>query len=140
MCGVLAVTFEHYEEAQTFLEQAVNTDPSSVVAWTLLGEPGVRQRHKRDTVNQHLGSVCLPVTCPAGLLHQTQDQSRLAQRAFLEATKQLRAEEAKENEKNKEQDTSACPSPAGNKGRAGESGLFPSLGQTNVLLTAPRAR
>lgn len=38
MCGVLAVMFEHYEEAQTFLEQATSIDPPSVVAWTLLGE------------------------------------------------------------------------------------------------------
>uniref|UniRef100_A0A665WFD9 Cilia and flagella associated protein 70 n=1 Tax=Echeneis naucrates TaxID=173247 RepID=A0A665WFD9_ECHNA len=38
MCGVLATTFERYEEAKTFLEQATNIDPPSVVAWTLLGE------------------------------------------------------------------------------------------------------
>lgn len=38
MCGVLAATFEHYEEAQTFLERATNIDPPSVVAWTLLGK------------------------------------------------------------------------------------------------------
>lgn len=38
MCGVLAATFEHYVEAQLFLEQATSIDPASVVAWTLLGE------------------------------------------------------------------------------------------------------
>uniref|UniRef100_A0AAX7VR65 Cilia and flagella associated protein 70 n=1 Tax=Astatotilapia calliptera TaxID=8154 RepID=A0AAX7VR65_ASTCA len=38
MCGVLAVMFEHYSEAQTFLERATSLDPLSVVAWTLLGE------------------------------------------------------------------------------------------------------
>ncbi len=41
MCGVLAVMFEHYEEAQTFLERATSIDPPSVVAWTLLGEMNV---------------------------------------------------------------------------------------------------
>lgn len=41
MCGVLAAMFEHYEEAQTFLEQATNIHPPSVVAWTLLGEMDV---------------------------------------------------------------------------------------------------
>lgn len=30
--------FEHYKEAQTFLERATQIDPPSVVAWTLLGE------------------------------------------------------------------------------------------------------
>lgn len=40
MCGVLAAMFEHYEEAQTFLERATNIQPPSVVAWTLLGEMG----------------------------------------------------------------------------------------------------
>lgn len=30
--------FEQYEEAQTFLELASSIDPTSVVAWTLLGE------------------------------------------------------------------------------------------------------
>lgn len=38
MCGVLAAMFEHYKEAQTFLERATSIDPHSVVAWTLLGE------------------------------------------------------------------------------------------------------
>uniref|UniRef100_A0A8C9ZDD5 Cilia and flagella associated protein 70 n=1 Tax=Sander lucioperca TaxID=283035 RepID=A0A8C9ZDD5_SANLU len=38
MCGVLAVMFEHYEEAQTFLERAASIEPPSVVAWVLLGE------------------------------------------------------------------------------------------------------
>uniref|UniRef100_A0A671TSU6 Cilia and flagella associated protein 70 n=1 Tax=Sparus aurata TaxID=8175 RepID=A0A671TSU6_SPAAU len=38
MCGVLAMMFEHYKEAQTFLERATQIDPPSVVAWTLLGE------------------------------------------------------------------------------------------------------
>lgn len=38
MCGVLAVKFERYKEAQTFLVQATDVDPPSVVAWTLLGE------------------------------------------------------------------------------------------------------
>lgn len=41
MCGVLAAMFEHYEEAQTFLERATNIHPPSVVAWTLLGEMDV---------------------------------------------------------------------------------------------------
>lgn len=38
MCGVLATMFEHYEEAQAFLERATSIEPHSVVAWTLLGE------------------------------------------------------------------------------------------------------
>lgn len=37
MCGVLAVMFNQYKEAQTFLEQATSIDPPSVAAWTLLG-------------------------------------------------------------------------------------------------------
>lgn len=41
MCGVLAAMFEYYDEAQTFLEQATNIHPPSVVAWTLLGEMDV---------------------------------------------------------------------------------------------------
>ncbi|XP_047435842.1 cilia- and flagella-associated protein 70 [Mugil cephalus] len=65
MCGVLAVMFEQYKEAQTFLERATSIDPPSVVAWTLLG-----------------------------LLHENQNESILAERAFLEAKKILRAEEA----------------------------------------------
>ncbi|KAM4542053.1 cilia- and flagella-associated protein 70-like isoform 3-T3 [Odontesthes bonariensis] len=67
MCGVLAVIFEQYTEAQTFLERATSIDPSSVVAWTLLG-----------------------------LLHEIQNESILAERAFLEARKLLREYEAKE--------------------------------------------
>lgn len=38
MCGVLEAMFERYEEAQTFLERAASLDPTSVVAWMLLGE------------------------------------------------------------------------------------------------------
>nr|XP_046250293.1 cilia- and flagella-associated protein 70 [Scatophagus argus] len=67
LCGVLAAKFEHYEEAQTFLEQATTVGPPTVVAWTLLG-----------------------------LLHESQNKSILAERAFLEARKLLRAKEAKE--------------------------------------------
>ncbi|XP_029314601.1 cilia- and flagella-associated protein 70 isoform X2 [Cottoperca gobio] len=66
MCGVLAAMFEHHEEAQTFLERAISIDPASVVAWTLLG-----------------------------LLHYSQNESILAERALLEARSQLRAKEAK---------------------------------------------
>ncbi|XP_026233395.1 cilia- and flagella-associated protein 70 [Anabas testudineus] len=106
MCGVLAAMFEHYEEAQTFLERATNIHPPSVVAWTLLG-----------------------------LLHESQDEFILAERAFLEAKKQLKADEAKKqtqreeerkdreknnkNEKdqqdNEETDKPACPSPTVNQ-------------------------
>ncbi|XP_039651680.1 cilia- and flagella-associated protein 70 isoform X1 [Perca fluviatilis] len=83
MCGVLAVMFEHHEEAQTFLERAASIEPPSVVAWVLLG-----------------------------LLHESQSESILAERAFLEARKQLRAKEAKkqtlreeeEEEKDREKD------------------------------------
>ncbi|XP_023248869.1 cilia- and flagella-associated protein 70 [Seriola lalandi dorsalis] len=74
MCGVLAATFKHYEEAETFLEQATSTDPPSVVAWTLLG-----------------------------LLHESQNQSILAERAFLEARRQLKADEAKEQAQREEE-------------------------------------
>uniref|UniRef100_A0A8C9ZIM3 Cilia and flagella associated protein 70 n=1 Tax=Sander lucioperca TaxID=283035 RepID=A0A8C9ZIM3_SANLU len=45
MCGVLAVMFEHYEEAQTFLERAASIEPPSVVAWVLLGEMKLWKRH-----------------------------------------------------------------------------------------------
>ncbi|XP_045888141.1 cilia- and flagella-associated protein 70 isoform X2 [Micropterus dolomieu] len=74
MCGVLAAMFEHYEEAQTFLEQATSLDPPSVVAWTLLG-----------------------------LLHESQNKSILAERAFLEARRQLRENEAKKQTQGEEE-------------------------------------
>ncbi|XP_008295166.1 tetratricopeptide repeat protein 18 [Stegastes partitus] len=66
MCGVLAVMFESYKEAQTFLEGAASLDPPSVVAWTLLG-----------------------------LLHKSQNESILAEAAFLKATRILKTDEAK---------------------------------------------
>ncbi|XP_028279197.1 cilia- and flagella-associated protein 70-like isoform X2 [Parambassis ranga] len=66
MCGVLAGMFERYKEAQIFLEQATSLDPPSVVAWTLLG-----------------------------LLHESQNDSIMAERAFLEARRVLRVD--KEN-------------------------------------------
>ncbi|XP_030578730.1 cilia- and flagella-associated protein 70 [Archocentrus centrarchus] len=74
MCGVLAVKFEHYSDAQTFLERATSIDPPSVVAWTLLG-----------------------------LLHVSQNDSIQAERAFLEARKLLKTEEAKKEEKDQEE-------------------------------------
>ncbi|XP_036950713.1 cilia- and flagella-associated protein 70 isoform X3 [Acanthopagrus latus] len=73
MCGVLAMMFEHYKEAQTFLERATQIDPPSVVAWTLLG-----------------------------LLHESQNESILAERSLLEAQRQLRAKEAKEQTQREE--------------------------------------
>uniref|UniRef100_A0A087XCB7 Cilia and flagella associated protein 70 n=1 Tax=Poecilia formosa TaxID=48698 RepID=A0A087XCB7_POEFO len=36
MCGVVAVMFERYNEAQTFLERATSLEPPSVEAWTLM--------------------------------------------------------------------------------------------------------
>ncbi|XP_042342588.1 cilia- and flagella-associated protein 70 [Plectropomus leopardus] len=110
MCGVLATMFEHYEDARTFLERATSIDPPSVVAWTLLG-----------------------------LLHESRSESILAERAFLEARRQLRAKEAakqtqgeevkmdrekhkeEKNEKQeepreeKEMTTPACQSPTANQ-------------------------
>ncbi|KAM9764632.1 cilia- and flagella-associated protein 70 [Menidia menidia] len=67
MCGVLALMFERYKDAQTFLERAASVDTPTVVAWTLLG-----------------------------LLHESQDESILAERAFLEARRLLRGNEVKE--------------------------------------------
>lgn len=75
--------------------------------------------------------------CCLGLLHESQDEFILAERAFLEAKKQLKADEAKKqtqreeerkdreknnkNEKdqqdNEETDKPACPSPTVNQGR-----------------------
>ncbi|RVE74217.1 hypothetical protein OJAV_G00019820 [Oryzias javanicus] len=66
MLGVLALMFEHYTEAQTFLERAATTDPPSVPAWTLLG-----------------------------LFHESQNDPILAEWAFTEAKKLLRGDEAK---------------------------------------------
>ncbi|XP_060924573.1 cilia- and flagella-associated protein 70 [Limanda limanda] len=60
MCGVMEATYERYTEAQTFLEQATDIKPPSVVGWTLLG-----------------------------FLHEWQNEPILAQRAFLEAKKHL---------------------------------------------------
>ncbi|KAM9408257.1 cilia- and flagella-associated protein 70 [Pholidichthys leucotaenia] len=65
MCGVLAVMFERYKEAQTFIERATSIDPPSVVAWTLLG-----------------------------LLNESQNNSILAERAFHKAKRLLKADEA----------------------------------------------
>ncbi|XP_068581049.1 cilia- and flagella-associated protein 70 isoform X2 [Cebidichthys violaceus] len=69
MCGVLAAMFERHQEARAFLERAASIDPPSVVAWTLLG-----------------------------LLHEMQSDSILAERAFLEARRQLRANKAQKRE------------------------------------------
>ncbi|XP_054869735.1 cilia- and flagella-associated protein 70 [Amphiprion ocellaris] len=77
MCGVLAVMFEHYEEAQTFLETAASLDPPSVAAWMLLG-----------------------------LLHERQNESFLAERAFLEARSILSQDEAKKQ--TQRQDEKKC--------------------------------
>ncbi|KAI3377407.1 hypothetical protein L3Q82_008597 [Scortum barcoo] len=74
MCGVLAVMFEHYEDAQNFLERATTVDPPSVVAWTLLG-----------------------------FLHESRNESILAERAFLEARRQLRAKEEKKQTQSEEE-------------------------------------
>lgn len=38
MCGVLAIMYENYKDAQTFLERATGIETQNVVAWTLLGE------------------------------------------------------------------------------------------------------
>ncbi|KAM8893823.1 cilia- and flagella-associated protein 70 isoform 3-T3 [Spinachia spinachia] len=66
MCGVLAAMFEGHQEARTLLERATSIEPPSVAAWTLLG-----------------------------LHHEIQGGSILAESAFLEARRQLRANEAK---------------------------------------------
>ncbi|XP_014834075.1 PREDICTED: cilia- and flagella-associated protein 70 isoform X2 [Poecilia mexicana] len=65
MCGVVAVMFEHYNEAQTFLERATSLEPPSVEAWTLMG-----------------------------LLHLSLNEAFLPERAFLEAKKIFGEEEA----------------------------------------------
>ncbi|XP_069575971.1 cilia- and flagella-associated protein 70 [Brachyistius frenatus] len=74
MCGVVAVMLERYKEAQIFLERAVSIDPPGVTAWTLLG-----------------------------LLHEYQNESFLAEKAFLEAERLLRADEAKKQIEREEQ-------------------------------------
>ncbi|XP_043998467.1 cilia- and flagella-associated protein 70 isoform X2 [Gambusia affinis] len=65
MCGVVAVMFERYNEALTFLERATSLEPPSVEAWTLMG-----------------------------LLHLSLNEAFLPERAFLEAKKVLGEEEA----------------------------------------------
>ncbi|KAL6113566.1 cfap70 [Pungitius sinensis] len=74
MCGVLAAMFEGHEEARTFLERAASIEPPSVVAWTLLG-----------------------------LHHEIQSESILAESAFLEARRQLRANEGKKQTRSGEE-------------------------------------
>lgn len=84
----------------------------------------------------HCSSISHFWVCHLGLLHESQDKSILAERAFLEARKQLRAgeakkqtqreEEKKDREKNKKKEkdqqeeeettTPACPSPTVNQG------------------------
>ncbi|XP_068173019.1 cilia- and flagella-associated protein 70-like [Antennarius striatus] len=64
MCGVLEMMFGHYEKAKPFLERATAVDPTSVVAWTLLG-----------------------------LFHQCCNESILAEKAFVEARELLKAKE-----------------------------------------------
>ncbi|KAK9542292.1 hypothetical protein VZT92_000167 [Zoarces viviparus] len=83
MCGVLAAMFERYKEAKTFLERATSIDPPSVVAWTLLG-----------------------------LLHEMQNNSILAERAFLEAEgkrskEENEAKKREEETKAREEETTA---------------------------------
>ncbi|XP_026175854.1 cilia- and flagella-associated protein 70 [Mastacembelus armatus] len=96
MRGVLSMMFERYEEAQIFFERATNIDPPSVVAWTLLG-----------------------------LLHESQNKSFMAEWAFLNARRHLRAEEMKklsqreEEKKDKEthqQEEEKTATPAVNQG------------------------
>ncbi|XP_034417153.1 cilia- and flagella-associated protein 70 [Cyclopterus lumpus] len=76
MCGVLAALFARHAEARTFLERAASIKPPSVVAWTLLG-----------------------------LHHKIQSESFLAERAFLEARKQLTANEAERRTQRGEEPT-----------------------------------
>lgn len=114
MCGVVEATFERYTEAKTFLEQATSIDPCSVVAWTLLGEscgiiivwpltlpwPGIlgilehqlpnpTEKHAL-LLNKIVITFALPSTfCHLGLLHESQNDSILAEWAFNEARRQL---------------------------------------------------
>ncbi|KAF7655408.1 hypothetical protein LDENG_00056200 [Lucifuga dentata] len=74
MSGIVAVMFEHYEEAQTFLERATSIEPAGVVAWTLLG-----------------------------LFHEGQNDSFKAEKAFLEANRQLRTEDTMRQRDREEQ-------------------------------------
>ncbi|KAL7979102.1 hypothetical protein Chor_015126 [Crotalus horridus] len=37
LCGIMAVMLQNYEEAEVFFEDATCVEPSSVVAWTMLG-------------------------------------------------------------------------------------------------------
>ncbi|KAM7424545.1 hypothetical protein PAMA_000746 [Pampus argenteus] len=76
MCGVLAVMFERFDEAETFLERATSIEPPSVVAWTLLG-----------------------------LVQESQNKATLAERAFLEARNQLRSDVAKRQTQKEEKKT-----------------------------------
>ena len=57
MCGVLAASSERYIEARTFLEQATDIGPPSVVAWTLLGEMEV-SFPTQLTFSQYDGRSC----------------------------------------------------------------------------------
>ncbi|KAM3868524.1 cilia- and flagella-associated protein 70 [Diretmus argenteus] len=90
MCGILAEVGGRYEEAQTYLEQATNVDPTNVVAWTLFG-----------------------------LFLQGQNNSIQAEMAFLEAGRQLRAGDTaghpqlEEDQQEQEEVTvPACQSPS----------------------------
>ncbi|KAM4632127.1 cilia- and flagella-associated protein 70 [Discoglossus pictus] len=37
LCGITAVLLDHYEDAEVFFEDATCVDPSSILAWTMLG-------------------------------------------------------------------------------------------------------
>ncbi|NXE16308.1 CFA70 protein, partial [Lophotis ruficrista] len=67
LCGIVAVTLQHYEEAQIFLEAACCSEPSSIVAWTL-----------------------------SGLFYELQNNNIQVELAFCEAKKLLQAQLAKE--------------------------------------------
>uniref|UniRef100_A0A8C0EL81 Cilia and flagella associated protein 70 n=1 Tax=Bubo bubo TaxID=30461 RepID=A0A8C0EL81_BUBBB len=67
LCGIVAVTLQHYEEAEIFFEDACCLEPSNIVAWTL-----------------------------SGLFYELQNNNIQAEIAFREAKKLLRAELAKE--------------------------------------------
>ncbi|XP_074088928.1 cilia- and flagella-associated protein 70 isoform X2 [Macrotis lagotis] len=67
LCGLMSIMLEHYDEAEIFFEDATCLDPTSVVAWTLLG-----------------------------LFYEIQNNDIRMEMAFHEANKQLNARLAKE--------------------------------------------
>ncbi|KFV66028.1 Tetratricopeptide repeat protein 18, partial [Dryobates pubescens] len=119
LCGIVAVTLQHWEEAEIFFESACCLEPSSVVAWTL-----------------------------SGLFFELQANDVQAEMDFREARKLLQAQgssipEALQGEGGQKDSSNGClrsPSPAPEEpvpALASSGQLWPTLASSGPLWPAP---